>query len=169
MIAFNKINNLIDALNDRSVKLNVEAYEDCGGFFQLKSMDQTQTKKKLIKADKLKIDSFKDYESFDSKKETFEGSFFLWSKGILNKELFIQSLEKCKNSDWYKSQNFEFDVHEYVFGYLELSTVSRYLVEGLNPIECAHGASFDEIGNDNLSFYTREFTNEDSFDITITH
>jgi len=28
MIAFNKINNLIDALNDRSVKLNVEAYED---------------------------------------------------------------------------------------------------------------------------------------------
>ena len=46
MIAFNKINNLIDALNDRSVKLNVEAYEDCGGFFQLKSMDQTQTKKK---------------------------------------------------------------------------------------------------------------------------
>ena len=50
MIAFNKINNLIDALNDSSVKLNIEAYEDCGGFFQLKTMDQTQTKKKLIKA-----------------------------------------------------------------------------------------------------------------------
>ena len=45
MIALNKINNVIDALNDRSVKLNIEAYEDCGGFFQLNSIDQTQTKK----------------------------------------------------------------------------------------------------------------------------
>ena len=76
MIAFNKINNLIDALNDSSVKLNIEAYEDCGGFFQLKTMDQTQTKKKLIKGDKLKIDSFKDYESFDSKKKLLREVFF---------------------------------------------------------------------------------------------